>query len=370
MSAIVSRFQELDVSHRFLHVLIWFNVLPHMPDHPVWISVMALLFLVWRLLGDMSHRPSPRRWLTGGLSIVCALGVFLQYKTLLGQEPGASLLLLLAGLKFLEVRAYRDYMVMAFLALLLLMAKLLINQSILLTTFLFLDVTLVTFYMLYLHNPNQRLDFGNLWKSTLVLTLQAVPLLVLLFVVFPRFSTAFVRRQQIPIEASSGFSNEVNPGSVAKLASNNQLAFRVSFPNQSVPGRRDLYFRGGVLSEAHGLKWTEGDPGLRRFRSNFDNQDSRVLVQEVFLEPTNQNWLFGVDAPIGMKLPSEGRSVSVMQGNSRIFRTRFPITNKFFYRVKSLPTYQERLTNWKRAQYLDVSRVSAPRTQAIVDQIR
>ena len=84
----------------------------------------------------------------------------------------------------------------------------------------------------------------------------------------------------------------MSPGSISKLASEYDPAFRVRFEGDPPP-RAALYFRGPVLNDFDGFTW-------RRARSKYYTGPQLVMLGEpvryrVTLEPTNQPWLFALD---------------------------------------------------------------------------
>jgi hypothetical protein len=58
------------------------------------------------------------------------VGVFLQYRTIVGRTPGISLLLVFLALKLLELRAARDAVVTALLCYFLVLGQFLFTQTI------------------------------------------------------------------------------------------------------------------------------------------------------------------------------------------------------------------------------------------------
>ena len=56
------------------------------------------------------------------------LGVWIEYRTLFGRQPGILLLMLFSGLKLLETRTHRDAAVVAFLGYFLIITNFLYTQ--------------------------------------------------------------------------------------------------------------------------------------------------------------------------------------------------------------------------------------------------
>src|SRR5690606_40268465 len=79
----------------------------------------------------MGGRGSPRTLVRLLAAIGCAAGVYAQYHSLIGRDPGTSLLVLFLGLKLLEMQARRDLFVVIFLCFFLLLTTFFHSQSML-----------------------------------------------------------------------------------------------------------------------------------------------------------------------------------------------------------------------------------------------
>jgi hypothetical protein len=94
----------------------------------------------------------------------------------------------------------------------------------------------------------------------------------------------------------TGFSGDMAPGSVASVASSNEVAFRAEFPDGNRPARADLYWRGAVLWQGDGLNWQVG-PGIGRARVAEQSTAPRIR-QRITIEPHAGRWLFALDRPL------------------------------------------------------------------------
>ena len=123
---------------------------------------------------------------------VATLGaIAVSYGSLRGIEPGVSLLVVLMSLKVLEAHTAREFQVMVLVAWVLCLCGFIMSQDLanalaLLTAFALISVALIQF-----HRGSAR---GALWPPLRIagkLFAQALPLIVLLFLFFPRVSTGF-----------------------------------------------------------------------------------------------------------------------------------------------------------------------------------
>ena len=163
-----------------------------------------------------------------------------------------TLLVLLMALKTLELRARRDALVVFFLGFFLVLTLCLYSQS-LLTALAMLLSTGGLLSALVLANmpvgrPPLRRAAGIAARSALL----GLPLMVLLFVLFPRFGPLW----GLPQDAvgRTGLSGTLRLGGVAELANDDSIALRVRFEGAAPPAE-SLYFRGPVLSRFDGTEW-------------------------------------------------------------------------------------------------------------------
>lgn len=139
----------------------------------------------------------------------------------------------------------------------------------------------------------------GLWLSTKML-LQAVPLMIFLFIFFPQMPPLF----QMGLggkEARTGLSDTMTPGSIAELTKSGELAFRVKFKGE-LPDKNQLYWRAQVFERFDGIGWKMSD----KQKSNLQYQhvfplqsyepddDARILAYEIYQEASDQTMLFSL----------------------------------------------------------------------------
>ena len=81
----------------------------------------------------------------------------------------------------------------------------------------------------------------------------SIPLAAACFLFFPRVAGQFWALQRGE-QATTGLSDEMSPGSIGKLATEYDPAFRVRFEG-APPPRAALYWRGPVLNSFDGFTW-------------------------------------------------------------------------------------------------------------------
>ena len=236
----------------FQLAVIGWTVLPHLARLPLWCGLLTTAVLGWRAWLALVQGALPSRW---ALMAVLALGVAgtaWSERTLLGREAGVTLLVLLMALKTLELRARRDALVVFFLGFFLVLTLCLYSQS-LLTALAMLLSTWGLLSALVLANmpvgrPPLRRAAGIAARSAGL----GLPLMVALFVLFPRFGPLW----GLPQDAvgRTGLSGTLRLGGVAELANDDSIALRLRFEGAAPPAEA-LYFRGPVLSRFDGSEW-------------------------------------------------------------------------------------------------------------------
>ncbi|MEO6409573.1 MAG: transglutaminaseTgpA domain-containing protein, partial [Burkholderiaceae bacterium] len=113
----------------FLLGVIGWTVLPHAAHLPAWCGWLTLAVLLWRARLAVRGAALPGRWVLIAVLLIAAGLTLMSYRTLLGKEPGVTLLVALMALKTLELRARRDAFVVFFLGFFIVLTHFLYSQS-------------------------------------------------------------------------------------------------------------------------------------------------------------------------------------------------------------------------------------------------
>jgi transglutaminase-like putative cysteine protease len=260
-------------------------LLPQFLFLPVGVSTAAGLLVLWRLSPIWRKDSTSQRLLRFALIPVAAFGVFLEHHTLFGPQGGVSLLVLMVVLKLLESQDRRDHLIMVLAGFFLLMSTFIHDQRLPVALWLALTATLFTASLVATQShalPPFRKAFG----LGAGLILQAVPLALLLFVLFPRIPSpigGLIHTQQ----ARTGLSDSMSPGSISQLIRSDAIAFRAAFSTAGVDGHQ-LYWRGPVLWDYDGRTWRRAHPGREQVPAQ---SLGRPLEYAITLEPDNLSWL-------------------------------------------------------------------------------
>jgi len=306
------------------------TVASHAQWLPLWVSVVATMFLFWRGFIALRGASLPPRWQLIVLTVGTAVGVFLSYRTILGRDPGVTLLVMLLFLKLLETRATRDVFVVAFLVYFVALANFFYSQSIPIAGLMLVTVIVATTALVAFSAP--RRPIVEDLKTAALMLAQAGPVMLLLFFLFPRVQGPLWGVPQDAYTGVTGLSDTMSPGAISSLSLSDAIAFRTKFEGDT-PRRNQLYWRGPVMIDFDGTIWRVGLPQLRR--------DMRIdafgapIDYEVTLEPHNRNWMFALEMPT--RLPQNARLTSEYLPISLT-----PIRSRIRYEMRSSPQFQAR----------------------------
>ena len=303
---------------------------PHAAHLPLWVSAECGALLLWR--GYLTYRaaPLPPRWLLLGITLVSVAAIALTFHSLFGREVGVTLLILLSTAKLLELRAARDATVLIYLSCFIIITNFFYSQSI--PTALFMLFTLLVIMATWVHLHTGDLKLKPRLRLAGVLLLQAIPLSLILFVLFPRVQGPLWGLPQ-DAYASSGLSDTMSPGSLSKLSLNDAVAFRVTFDG-TVPPREQMYWRGPVLWDFDGSTWTRGH-NATLLPPELDDAAS-VVDYTVTLEPHNKRWLFALDMPGKL-------SITADLAPDFQWLSRNPVNARIRYQASSFLSYRANL---------------------------
>lgn len=304
--------------------------LPHATYLPAWVILGAVAFALWRLWGARTPRVLPTRIGRFALAALTVTLIGLQFGTLLGRSPGVALMVLMLALKLLETDKARDVHVTVYLCYFLTATQFLQSQSPLLALYAVVPVWLLTAALIDLQHGAAAKPLARLRLSGLLL-LQAVPIAIALFMLFPRLQGPLWGLPRDAYTASSGLSDVMRPGNISELTLSDAVAFRVTF-HGAAPSPAQLYWRGPVLWHTDGSAWTPGPP-QPTLRSVSYRALTPALDYTVTLEPHHQRWLFALDLPAAA--PASARITPEFQ----VLADR-PVHERARYRLRSYPDYR------------------------------
>ncbi|MCW9012758.1 MAG: DUF3488 and transglutaminase-like domain-containing protein [Gammaproteobacteria bacterium] len=337
-------------------------LMPHAPRLPAWtLFVIPLLFL-WRLAAIKKPQRLPRKWLLFIIVILSSFAMLVHYGTLFGKTAGTAILAVLLAVKLLESRKRRDYMLLIALSFFIIVTNFLFSQDIPTLAFMLITVVILVMSLIYINQESAPLKLRQRFKMSLTIVLQALPMMLVMFILFPRISGPLWQLPDDAHTARSGLSDTMSPGNIAQLINSNDIAFRVKFENQQ-PSQNQLYWRAHVLWYFDGRSWEQGklnpnpDPVLETFNA--------PVEYTVTLEPHFKKWLFALDMPGEAPVKSH-------YNNNYLLRADKKITSLYQYQATSFLNYRAGniLSPWEESAGLKLPVHQNPRTVALGRQWR
>lgn len=300
--------------------------LPLAPQVPLWLAAAAAGAFLWRAALAWWRRPLPPRWLLILVTLAGTAGVLVQYRTLFGQQAGVALLLVFMALKQLESRAPRDGLAVVLLAYFLTLAQFFEDQSIPVAATMLATVLMATATLANLTDAHG--SPAKLFRLAGAMLLQAVPFMLILFVLFPRVQGPLWGLPRDAYSGLTGLGDTMSPGAINNLVQSDAIAFRVQFGG-AVPPKREMYWRGPVLSLLDSRTWRPGITTQARELPYAPQPSSPAYTYTVTLEPHNKPWLFALELP--ETLPAEAYRTSDFQVHAKKpvrERQRYAITSR------------------------------------------
>ena len=342
-----------------------------MPAHLV---TLALLPFAWRLLAELRHwEPLPKPLLILATAIIVVI-MLTTYGGLMGRRAAVSLLVLMLALKLLETFRTRDARIVASLSLFLCGTQFLFSQGVAMIVYLAACVLSSLIALVYLHrreayeglraepdtdhNLFTELGFGVRMMAI------ALPIGLVFFLLFPRWGSPLWGLPEDALDARSGLSGSMSPGSIQNLFMDDSPAFRVQFES-TIPEQNKLYWRGPVFWSFDGRSWQAGQRLRDQPVTGKPDPESASLRYKVQMEPTEQHWLFALDYPA---LVPSGTRLSM---DYQLLSKR-PITRLHEYVMASDPDFPDNptLKRLVREAALELPTGFNPRTAELMAQWR
>jgi protein-glutamine gamma-glutamyltransferase len=357
----------------FLLAVIAWVLLPQAGNLPLWCSAGALAVLLWRGWLALQGRPLPGRWWLLGLLALTIAATYATHRTLLGRDAGVTLLVVLLSLKTLELRARRDAFVVFFLGFFCMLSNFFYSQSLLVAFSMLLGLLGLLTVLVNAHMPVGKPPLAQAAKTASWMTLLGAPVMLVLFVLFPRLAPLW----GVPSDAMtgrSGLSGSMQVGSIATLALDDSVAMRIKFDGEAPP-QRELYFRGPVLSRFDGRDWRPARFSSFLTLGSAGDSGANLAVSgapvnyEVTLEPTSRPWLFVMEA--ATQPPALPGYQSTLQADLQWLVNR-PITDLVRYRAQSYPAFSHGPAKPVLAlrEFVELPPGFNPRTLALASEIR
>ncbi|TVP58185.1 MAG: DUF3488 domain-containing protein, partial [Halomonadaceae bacterium] len=267
---------------------------------PWWLTGLALIAaLAGWFIRRRGRRPLSKTLLLS-LTLVTVAGFWVVYRGQYTVDTAASFFVLTVALKWLELRQRRDLFVLFFILCYLVTVTLLFQDSILWTLLLLLVIFLLFNGLQQATAGASRQVSWDSWRRSGWLFLKALPVVVILFVFFPRMGPLW----SVPLvseQAVTGLSEEMSPGEITNLAQNSQRAFRVQFGGDTPPPAQ-RYWRALILDRFDGRTWrrhsTDSPERVSRVSRGASGEQLPDDHYEVLMEPSYQRWGYALEGSI------------------------------------------------------------------------
>ena len=342
----------------FLLASIGLIAFPHSKNIPIPLFAFFYLLLSWRFIGIWKQNWLPNKLTLFFLTVCGLVLIYSQHHGLLGRDAGTRLFVTALGLKLLEIKSERELYLITYLAFIVAASQFLYQQSLLMAAYI-LFVCCVLLATLVCINSSKPQPFAAL-KTAGIILLQAIPMAVVLFILFPRIEAPkwmFFNEQH---QAKAGLSDSMEPGSISDLGMSDELVFRVKFTG-ALPPPSQRYWRGPVLSYTDGKKWTQvTDLRFKQFLDKLVFTGSPYQYT-LLMEPQNKNWVFALEMPADYALPlSQNANYQLITSESPDKRTEYKITSYLNYNTGFIT----------RTEYKDATQLPNPPSAKIKQLVK
>src|SRR5438034_8009932 len=338
----------------WLAAALLFTLPPMFASLATWVPCVFLLALAIEFW--MEPRGYRLRFATLKLMLAAAalFAIFASYGFLKGVEPAVSLLVVLMSLKILEAQTAREFQVMVLIGWVLCLCGFFLSQDFAIALCLLIAFALLLVALIQFHRGSSPGAFWPPLGTACKLLVQAAPLVVLLFLFFPRINSGFRLELRDLRSASTGFSDQLSPGSIATLANSSDIAFRAEFPGGKTPPPGPMYWRGAVMWRCDGMEWRAQYTPASTSRSSSQFPTGNTIRQRILLAPHGARWMFALDRPF------ESPRGAVLVIGDYLWSTQ-PIRKPRRYEVVSSPEVAAKeLTANERREALDVPSSLSP----------
>ncbi len=345
------------------HARIWGLILlaavciPHFVTVQLWLAVVVCALIGWGILDHFKPLPRVTKGLKLLIVILVASGIVLTGAKAGGLSGLVMLLMAAIALKVLEFRSYRDGWVLLLTSFFMIAVSLIMQQSMLAALYALFCLFIALVYMISMHeNPKVRALSDVRARLALALMLQSLPLMIILFLIFPRIQPIWT--MNFVGGGITGLSDTISPGGISQLTRSEEPAFRVSFENKFVPERASRYWRAMTYSDFDGVGWAQDKTIVPV--SVFTGEPE--IAYNVIAEPSTSQWLFALDAPVGSVSkglqPYSDRTVQKSQGGT---------AERVSYRLQSAAlTLDAELGDVERQKYLRLPDKGNPKAHQLV----
>ncbi|RTE67460.1 DUF3488 domain-containing protein [Amphritea opalescens] len=345
-------FQLARSSMIWLLVSILMVMAPYISIVPSWLFVLALLAVGWRLMVYRGRWSFPHWGVRVGVMLLVLAGLVAELRHSSVMVVTVGLLIAAFVLKLTEMYRRRDALVILYVAFLLIVCSFLFYQSIPMALYSLLSLIVVTACLNTVYRSQQNNDIWRPLKRSAVLYMQALPMMLILFLIFPRIGPLW----QVDMNSGqsfTGLSDSMSPGDVSRLTRSAEIAFRARFDDPLPPENR-RYWRGLTYDQFDGRAWRRSDVLVAQSRAAVKSKpkpqqtvlgdlapNSQTYHYQVVMEPTGQRWRYGLDTPL--RYPAKFRQIedwTLQEAQPLMQRTQYSLASRIGAVREALSTAQ------------------------------
>ncbi len=273
------------------------SALPLYSHFPLTITLLIATLSLWQVFIIKNNKKNPGKLSRLLIILISFFIILYSYGHIFGQQPGIALVTLMTVLKLFETKNNRDCYIIIYSAFFIIASHFFHSQTIFLILYVFFVVIFLVSTLIALSDKLRSASLKDHLALASRFVLYSTPLMLILFVLFPRIPGPLWGLPDDAFTSQTGLSEEMSPGSINRLISSSEIAFRVKF-DKKTPRHNQLYWRGAVLSLYDGKTWKRSDaPASARANIQYNNNNENTFHYKVTLEPTNLNWLLSLEHP-------------------------------------------------------------------------
>ena len=336
----------------------------HASHLPIWVSVTVILLATWRYQIETNDWKLPKLIIMVPATMLAGLGIIFTFKSLFGRDASVALLVVMLGLKLMETKTMRDYVLIIVLSYFLVANTFLFSQSIATFAFTLPPLICITATLISISHRHSQLSWQFVFKLASSMLLQAVPVMLILFVLFPRIPGPLWGIPEDSYSGMTGLSDSLDFGNISNLTKNSAIAFRVEFKDK-IPANNQLYWRGPVLWHQDGSHWLMSSQQIGLPKEELATSGD-AIPYTITLEPHNRKWLLMLDMPSVLPASTElsptiTHDYQVLTNQNVHSRIRYSGVSHTHYQLGTTLSARE------REMALQLNALENPKTKALAE---
>ncbi|OAM90571.1 DUF3488 and transglutaminase-like domain-containing protein [Termitidicoccus mucosus] len=338
--------------------------LPSLATLPPWVAGIALAGGVLHYLAPL-RGGWPGRVAAVALLSATAAGIWFGFESWFGGKAVLSFFIAVVFLKWGEARTRRDYLLLIFAAVILAAVGALYWETLWSLAHMLVVIFALTLSLVAIHGDASILNRGFLIRRAGQLFLLGLPLMLLLFLTFPRIpgplwdiGLAFGLPVKAMMNRGAGDFGKITtlePGGIHEAGQANENVLVAEFKG-AVPFKSLLYWRGPVFWDYDGKNWTlpeDWDNRTRllnraiRSKARLDRElrwKAHPVRYTLRVMPNGGRWLYGLDVPAAPApealITDEFQLVSIRRIDDQ--EPKFPMLAYLDYHVGAELTEEDR----------------------------